>query len=251
MKSNKIQNLIKELNTQFKLDDISNHPILAAAEELNEDIVLQTIANVLVSTETIVKNAIENLNKISHFYNGKLEEKDIDEIAALAEEFDKSGDEYLQKQASVLDQILINFNQLSGIKAKEAQDKEIEKIREKYRSEALEEKYKEPSETLERDIQAANTVKAIDKQVKDFRPLENTLSSRTCPDHPGAQISRVGDDIYQCSMDGKIYNWKEGFTTNNGNKIPGTSINEQTRALGDRALEQMSFSTRENVLDSK
>jgi hypothetical protein len=74
------------------------------------------------------------------------------------------------------------------------------------------------------------------------------LSTRYCPDHPGAQFARIADCVYQCELDKKMYNFKEGFETMKGNKIPGGTVSEQTRSLGDRALEQMHFATRESRL---
>ena len=98
-------------------------------------------------------------------------------------------------------------------------------------------------------MKVADSIKAIDNSIKEYRPLEAPLSTRTCPDHPGAQIARVGEDTYQCSLDKKVYNYKGGFTTMKGNVIPGGDVSAQTQALGDRAIEHMSFDTRESKLN--
>jgi hypothetical protein len=78
--------------------------------------------------KSIIKDTINKLNSLADVHASDLDEEDIDELAAVASEFDKSGDDLLKKQADVLDQVIINFGQISGTKAKEAQEKEIEKI---------------------------------------------------------------------------------------------------------------------------
>jgi hypothetical protein len=171
---------------------------------------------------------------------------DIEALATLASEFDASGDEFLQKQAAVIDQLIINFAQ-KGLKAKAqaAEDAELAKLRAEHREKALEKVYNEPREIHEKDIKASDAIKAIQDQVVKYRPMETALSTRYCPDHPGAQIRRVADYIYQCALDKKIYNYQEGFTTMKGNKVPGSDVSRQTQHLGDRALEEMHFSTRD------
>lgn len=247
MKSDKIKKVAEELSKSI-MKNISEHPAMIAAGDTDNEIMV-AVASTLVMADEIIKSAVNELNAVAKKYQGVIEESDIDEIAAVAHEFDKSGDEFLAKQASVLDQLLVNFAQISGTEAKKAQDTEIEKIRAKYRSESSDQCYKGPSEKLERDIKATESAKEIEKQVKKFRPLEAPLSTRTCPDHPGAQVSRIADNVYQCCLDGKIYNYNEGFKTLKGNEVPGTSVEEQTRALSNRAVENMSFSTREEELN--
>ncbi len=228
--------------------EMHNHPAVIAAEETGNDALLQAVSELLLRTEAVVA---EGLNKIaSKFDTNELTMAEVEEIAVMAQVLDtqaaEEGDDLLKKQASVLDQILLNFAQEKTPKA--ARDEEIERLRSEYRAKSLEEAYKKPTEEHERDIRAAESAKLIGKSIKEFRPLEHTLSIRTCPEHPGAQMSRVADGIYQCSMDKSIYNWNAGFTTQKGNKVPGGQVTEQTQALGDRALEQMHFSTRESAL---
>ena len=67
---------------------------------------------------------------------------------------------------------------------------------------------------------------------RELRPLEAPLSSRYCPDHPGAGMTKVRDDVYCCSLCSKQFDYRNGYTTAKGNKIPGTSADRQTANLG-------------------
>lgn len=60
---------------------------------------------------------------------------------------------------------------------------------------------------------------------KDDTP---TLSVGTCPDHRGLRLLHVGDGVYQCPLDGKVYNWTEGFTALDGTKYRGGRVDLQT-----------------------
>jgi len=249
-KIKKVSRLLKQQFSNF--DNLLEHEAIIAAEESGDNTVLDIVATALVNSKEIIKSAVLDIDKAANKSFGELEESDIDEIAVLAEEFDKSKDPFLQKQASVLDQILVNFGQKDHKSAaKLADDKEIERLRAKQREQCSEECYKGPTKTLEKDINAADSVKAIDGQVKRYRPLEAALSTRTCPDHPGAQMGRIGDGVFQCSADNKIYNYHEGFTTLKGNDVPGGDVSEQTRSLREQPKEEMSFSTRDSVLNDR
>lgn len=249
MKSDRIRNVSKLLREKLSLgEELHNNEVLIGAEETGDENVFKVIVNTLASIEEMVNKAVTMLEQMADVHSKQMDEGDIDEIAAIATEFDKSGDEFLQKQASVLDQLLVNFAQISGSQAKLAQEKEIEKIRAEYRAKSQEECYKNPQKELKKNMGADAAIKAINKQIKVYRPMEAPLSTRTCPDHPGAQISRVADCVYQCSLDHKIYNYKEGFKTMNGNEVPGTDVGEQTRAFENRNLESMSFCNREEKL---
>lgn len=232
-------------------EDLSNHPLLVKAEESGSEAMTEIVAHALLEATTAIDMAISKIEKVAKLADGELDENALEEMAAIATEFDKSGDPLLMKQASVLDQILLSIGAPKGYKNafKLAEDKEIEKLREKYRAEALERSYKGPKEEHDKDMKVADSFKAIENSVKEYRPLEAPLSTRTCPDHPGSQMQRVADYTYQCSLDKKVYNYLGGFTTMKGNKIPGGDIATQTQSLGDRAIEHTSFDTRESKLN--
>lgn len=252
-----MSNLKKQIEslTESLLD--SENEVLVWAEETDNPKLLAHAAVILVKAASALREVSSLAQKKLDFEMsveaGSIHPADVESLAALATEFDASDDEFLQKQAAVIDQLLINFAQ-RGLKseAETADEKELAKLRAEYRAKSSEQCYDDPRKEHEKDIKAAEAVKAIRSQVKEFRPLEAALSTRYCPDHPGSQVRRIGDYSYQCALDKKIYNYQEGFTTEKGNKVPGTDVARQTQNLGDRALEEMSFSTREARLgDSK
>lgn len=194
-------------------------------------------------SESVLVEALESLTfaaqKIAEYQEASKEsvvtEDRLEEMAVIASEFDKSGDPILIRQASVLDEILLTIGASKKMvsAAKNSQNKEIEKIRDKKEEE-------KPDYVIEAQ-------KAIDN-IKTYRPLEAPLDTRTCPDHPGAQMARIGDRTYQCSLDKGIYNYAGGFTTMKGNSIPGTDVSNQTHSL-TRPNEITSFDTRESRLN--
>lgn len=166
----------------------------------------------------------------------------LEEIVAIAAEFDASGDHLLQKQASVLDEILLTIAAPKGLKAAaaEAEDKRIE---------SLKKQYSETKENLDKNIKVSDIKKDIEKSpyYKQYRPLEEALSGRHCVDHPGVMVKRVAEHEYQCPLDGKVYNWETGFRTDKGNVIPGGSVDEQTKMSVVEPHEI--FDTRESRLN--
>ena len=237
------------LNSIDNNGNLSDHPLLVTASETDNDLVLYTAAKAIITAQEVLKNSIDNLHFLADKTAVELNEEDIEIIAALASEFENSGDEVLEKQASVLDQVLINFAQQGTLQeAKKRAEEEIDRIRKQYREESLKNKYEEPKKAHEKDIKASEATKQIEDQIKRYRPLEASLSTRYCPDHPGVQVTRVADGIVQCELDKKMYNFREGYTTMKGNSIPGGDVQEQTRNFSTRPIESMTFSTRESRL---
>ena len=248
-----------------------DNELLVLASELDPE-KLEVVAKGLLEAAQAIKNIGFNLQGVENS-----NEKDntafayIEELAEFATALDMSGDEELQAKAalidemldlevqiaplmikaSVMDQLLLNQGVMNTHDqvSKEAQEEEISRLRKEYREKSLERPYKTPAEEHERDIKAAEAVKAIKESIKEYRPLETHLSTRYCPDHPGTSVIRVADDTYQCPLDKGIYNYREGFTTMKGNKVPGTDVQHQTKALGDRQLEPTHFDTRETRLN--
>lgn len=172
----------------------------------------------------------------------------LQNMVVLARELDKTGDPWLMKQAALLDEILLTIgaNRAEVAAAKRSQDEEILRIKSLANKEN--DPYTSPKAAHDKFNQVAEAQKAIDK-VKDYRPMEANLSTRTCPDHPGAQMGRIGESTYQCSLDKGIYNYENGYTTMKGNRVPGGDISNQTQGLHDRPNEFTSFDTRESRLN--
>lgn len=174
----------------------------------------------------------------------------IEEMAALASAFDKSGDELLMKQAAVLDEILLTIgaNKRQVAEAKSAQDREIERIKSTAKKEDAEDPYTMVKAEHDKQMKVEEAKKQIADKVKEYRPMEAPLMTRTCPDHPGAQMARIAEHTYQCSLDKGVYNYQNGFTTMKGNKVPGSSVMNQTHGH-DKPNEFTSFDSRESRLN--
>jgi hypothetical protein len=177
------------------------------------------------------------------------DEVQLEEIAALAQSFDESEDPFLQKQASVLDELLLTLAAPKNAvaQARKADEDEINALREKYRRSRGEECYSFPKESLDKQNQVKETAAAVDK-VKRFAPLEAPLSTRYAPDYPGNMMTRINDHVYQDPMTGKIYDYKAGYRTNKGNEVPGTAVENQIPDLGTAQQSHTMFSTRESMM---
>lgn len=60
------------------------------------------------------------------------------------------------------------------------------------------------------------------------REYSRSLSTRYSPDRVGIQARRLADGVYQDPYTNKIYNWNEGFTTEDGAEFNGSSVELQT-----------------------
>lgn len=180
-----------------------------------------------------------------------LDTEGLELIAALATECDKEGSPEMLKIASVLDEILLTIRAPKGSvnKIKQAEDNEIEKLRAKYREESLQHAYGDAKLQQDKDNKVEEAEKAIKDKVKTYRPNEHALSTRYSPDMPGVSLMRIGDNVFQCPVTKKVYNYESGFTTADGDRVPGGSVSNQTQQLGDRLLESSNFTSREQVLN--
>jgi hypothetical protein len=220
------------------LESPDNEALLLA--EYDEDC-LKVVAASCVDAATALKIAAETVENIEPAEESHITSESIESVANLAAALDSSGDPELQKQASVLDELLLSIaappNAASQIK--QLQDNRLV---------ALKRKYEDPREELKKTNMIDRAEKAIDKSdmTKRLTILEVPLSSRYCPDHPGVQIARVGEHIWQCEMDKKTYNFDSGFELINGTKVPGGDVAQQTQGLNTpyHAL----FDTREGRL---
>ncbi len=184
---------------------------------------------------------------------GVLTDESLESLAIIASEFDKSDDELLRKQAAVLDEILLGFGaskrQVADMKA--AHEKEIERLKAQGADTSTSkdmDPYTMARTEHDKDNKKTEVEKAYKDKVKDFRPLEAPLMTRSCPDHPGDQMARIAEHTFQCALDKGIYNFQTGYTTLKGNKVPGGDVSEQTQSF-DRTNEITSFDTRESRLN--
>jgi len=220
------------------LESPDNEALLLA--EYDEDC-LKVVAASCVDAATALKVAAEKVENIEPAEESHITPESIESVANLAAALDSSGDPELQKQASVLDELLLSIaappNAVSQIK--QLQDNRLVDLKRKY---------EEPGEELKKTNMIDRAEKAIDKSdmTKRLTILEAPLSSRYCPDHPGVQIARVGEHMWQCEMDKKTYNFDSGFELINGTKVPGGDVAQQTQGLN--APYHALFDTREGRL---
>lgn len=86
--------------------------------------------------------------------------------------------------------------------------------------------------------------------VKGFGTMGPYLKTRYCPDHNGVQTQRIGESVYQCPLDKKVYNYETGYTNYKGEHIPGGSVSHQTPATSDYfAVPSRVFDSRENLMN--
>lgn len=223
-----------------ELESPENEAVLLA--EYNDDC-LKLVAEHCVLAAAILKNAAQEVEEIEPALESNITPESIEGLAGLASALDSSNDPDLKKQASVIDELLLTIaappNAIAEKKA--ANEKRLDELRKKY---------EDPRKELEETNKIADSLKAIDKSemTKEYKILEAPLSTRYCPDHAGAQISRIGEHLWQCELDKKTYDFENGFTLNNGTKVPGGDVSQQTQGLNN--MQHSIFDTREGRLQS-
>ena len=221
------------------LESPNNEALLLAEYDEN---CMKVVSESCVLAAALIKNAAEEVDHIEPPSESNITPESIQEIAALAAAFDASGDPGLKKQASVLDELLLSIAAPPGelTNKKAAEDNRIEELRKKYQN---------PSKELSEVNKTADMEKVLEQSpmTKSYNILEAPLNTRYCPDHAGAQISRIGENIWQCELDKKIYDYQSGYTLSNGSKVPGGTVSNQTQIPGIPA--HAIFDTREGRLN--
>ena len=82
------------------------------------------------------------------------------------------------------------------------------------------------------------------------QPSDGTLSTRYCPDHIGTQTVRISERVYQCPLDGKVYNYEVGYKNYKGEQVPGGSIAAQTPSTSDYGgIPMRIYDSRQTILN--
>ena len=196
--------------------------LLAEADEK----CMQVVAESCVLAAELLKRAANEVDSIEPPSESLITPESIEETAALAAAFDGSDDPQLKKMASVLDELLLS---IAAPPNAYAERKDLQE----QRAITLRKKYQEPREELNKYNKKSEVEKAIDKSdmTKEYRILEWPLSTRTCIEHPGAQLSRVGEGMFMCELDHKVYSYQSGYQLYNGDKVPGGDVSLQTQGL--------------------
>jgi len=188
-----------------------------------DDDCLEVVASSCIEAATALRKAADHVDQIEPSEESHLTPESIDQLSEIATAFDESGDVNLQKQASVIDELLFTIAAPPDYldKKKASEDNRLDDLKRKYEDNAAKLKEINKIEDSEKAIKESGIT-------KEYMIMEAPLSTRCCPDHPGVQISRVGDDMWQCSMDKKVYNYATGYTLQNGMKVPGGDVSNQS-----------------------
>lgn len=231
----KISEMLKAMASWLENPD--NEALLLAEYDSN---CLEVVASSCITAANELRKAAAKVDEIEPAVESKITSENLNTLANIAEAFDRSDNPGLQKQAHVIDEILLTiaaspdaFSTRQGVI-----DAQINDAREKFIV-----NQKKTNSAEEKKI--ADAKEAIEESgaTKNYRVLEHSLSSRGCPDHAGTPLSRVAENSWQCALDGKVYDYQSGFTLENGDVVPGSSVMNQN-AL-DYYPEFSMFDTRE------
>ena len=175
------------------LESPNNEAMLLAEADEN---CMRVVAESCTLAAALLKSAAEEVDLLEPPTASLITPESIDETAALATAFDASDDPQLKKMASVLDELLLTIAAPPGALAEK-------RAAENDRIEELRKKYEKPREMLREYHKTSEQEKAIEKSpfTKQYNILEAPLSARTCPDHPGAQMARVGEHMFRCELE--------------------------------------------------
>lgn len=155
----------------------------------------------------------------------------LEKLVKLAAELDETDPE----KADVIDKFIYSFAKVT--------DEEYFKARE----DGMNKVYKDNEKDFRDSMDSDSLKKTVDKTLKQYekRDFPITLSTRYCPDHPGESLSRIGDGLYKCNLDGKVYDWAGGFNLLSGARVPGGTVALQTELYGEDPRLETVFTTRE------
>ena len=212
----------------------SNNEIISLAEDDEDHLVKVALA--CVEAASILRETAEDISTTELVSEPAITADSLEGLAAIATMFDSTNDPELIKQANVIDALIHNFVLTAEDvnKGKTAEAKKVQKMKDLYEATN---KFDDKKEAIEKTYNDS-------PMTKQYRPLEAPLSTRHCPDHPGTSLARVEDHVWQCNLDKKLYDFNSGFTTMNGDRIPGGGVEFQTG--GERPIFESSFTTREN-----
>jgi hypothetical protein len=205
------------------LENPNNEALQLAEDDEN---CTKIVAESLCLASALLKTAATEVDLFEPEEPSQITSESVEGLANLAAALDASGDPELKKQASVLDELLLSIAAPPNAYAMR-QDLQDQRLI------ALKKKYDEPRQELHETNLIGRSEKAIEKSnmTKKLDINEHPLSTRYCPDHAGVQISRVGEHMYQCEMDKKVYNFESGYTLNDGTHVPGGDVSLQTQNL--------------------
>ncbi len=227
------------LNAVASWLESSDNEAMMLAE--HDDDSLTTTAMTCFEAAQVLRKGASEVDAIEPHEQSNLSSESIDHVVELAQAFDQSDDENLHKLASVFDELLLSISAPAGSveQFKSAQEEKMNEIKKQY-EEARSGHNKKLGD-------AAKDIKSS-PYYKEYLPMEAPLSSRSCPDHAGQQMARVGDHMWQCSLDKKVFNFQSGYTNEKGEKVPGGDVSLQTEKM-DMGEGHAMFDTRDSRLN--
>jgi len=222
------------------LESPDNEAMLLAE---HDDESLTATATVCFEAAQALRKGAADVDAIEPSEYSELSPNSIDHIVELAMAFDASDDEDLKKSASVLDELLLTIAAPPGSldQFKSAKDEHLDSLKRQYQD-------SKGTPTQKKKLGDAEKAIKSSPYYKEYAPMEAALSCRTCPDHAGAQMARVGEAMFQCSLDKKVYNYQTGYTNEKGEKVPGGDVALQTEKM-DMGEPHSMFDTRESRLN--
>jgi len=203
------------------LESPENEALLLAEDN---DEALKIVAESCVEAATILRKTAQQVDVLEPMEPSQITPETVDGLAELAAALDESGDIEFKKQASVIDELLLSIAAPPNatVERKDLLENRLIDLKKKY------EGNREMLHEINRTKESEDAIKK--SKMTEYAEIHMMpLSTRTCLDHPGAQMTRVGENMWRCNLDGKIYNTETGFTLNNGIKVPGGNVQNQTQ----------------------
>jgi hypothetical protein len=189
----------------------------------NDAQVLQVVAETVVLAAALLKSAAEH---IEVFEPSVITPDTLDEAAEIITALDESGDEKLQKIASVFDELLLTIAAQPTSERGMRSELRLTELKRKYEENRKLSRENSKIDLAEKIVESSPVITSKGVEIND-----QPLSTRTCPLHHGTSVIRVGDHIWQCPLDQAIYNYDTGFTIEQNGKtvrVPGGDVSLQT-----------------------
>jgi hypothetical protein len=212
-----------DVNSIISYLEDHNNDLLAQVD--HDDAKLVEVASLLTTASTLLKIASD---LIEEDVDEKIADSALESLIVVANAFDRSDDEVLIKKASVLDELLFSIaaDPKIMIQNKVSAMQKLKDLREKFKNSQKEIELKKRQRKLNRIDEAEKVLKqsGVLDEDKKRNPMQSARDSRNCPDHPGVLLYRVGDGVWQCSLDQKVYDWNKGFKLYSGEEVAGGSV---------------------------
>jgi hypothetical protein len=211
---------ISELLTAIASELQNPNSALFCLAEYDEEC-LKVVAAACLKASDELMSAAEVVENIEPPVESVITPESIESLSDLAATFDLSGDEELKKQASVIDELLLTIAAPKLAERKDLLNDRLEQLKKNYQA---------PKEIIDEMNSVSQSLKAIDKSkmTKNVEIHQSPLSTRYCPDHPGTSTYRTGEHLVQCPLDHKIYSFEQGYTLQDGTRVPGGDVSLQT-----------------------